>query len=89
MNRNNLPLILMLSAGAITCIIAFIRHYTIMAELLTLLIVLVVFYALGSILKWALDYFDRQNEKNAQEKGEVIEKGTDDAQAQKDGDQNE
>lgn len=77
MNRKNLPLILMLTAGAVTCIITFIRHYDTVAKLVCLLAVLALFYLLGSILKWTLDYFDRQNEKKRQEEGEVIEKEQD------------
>lgn len=74
MNRKNMPLILMLVAGAVTCVITFIRDYSIMGKLLSLLVVLVIFYVLGSILKWTLDFFDSQNEKKNQEEGEVIEK---------------
>lgn len=70
MNRNNMPLILMLAAGAVTCVITFILNYSIMGKLLSLLIVLLVFYLLGNIMKWTLDYFDRQNEKENQEEGD-------------------
>ena len=74
MNRNNLPMILMLVAGAATCIITLIQQYSILKSLVSLFIVLVVFFFLGSVMKWTLDYFDRENEKRAQEEGEVIEK---------------
>lgn len=74
MNRKNMPLVLMLVAGAVTCVITFIRDYSIMGKLISLLVVLVIFYVLGSILKWTLDFFDSQNEKRNQEEGEVIEK---------------
>ncbi len=74
MNRKNLPLLLMLAAGAVACIITFIRKYSMLEKLVTLFAVLVLFYLLGSILKWVLDYFDAQNEKKRQEEGEVIEK---------------
>lgn len=74
MNRKNLPLFLMLTAGAVTCIITFIRSYTMLEKLVSLLVVLIIFALLGNILKWTLDYFDRQNEKKRQEEGEVIEK---------------
>ena len=74
MNRKNLPLLLMLVAGAITCIITFIQKYSIIAKLVSLFIVLLVFYILGSALKWTLDFFDRQNEERLKEEGEVIEK---------------
>lgn len=74
MNRNNLPMFLMLVAGAATCIITLIQQYSILKSLVSLFIVLVVFFFLGSVIKWTLDYFDRENEKRAQEEGEVIEK---------------
>lgn len=74
MNRNNLPLVLMLVAGAITCVVNLIRGYSMLNQLTALFIALVLFYLLGSILKWTLDYFDKQNEQKAAEEGEVIEK---------------
>ena len=74
MKRNSMPLILMLVAGAVTCIITFIRNYPIWAKLLSLLVVLVVFFLLGSLLQWTIDTFERQNEKKLMEEGEVIEK---------------
>lgn len=74
MNRKNLPLLLMLTAGAVTCVITFIVGYSTVEKLAFLLAVLVLFYLLGSVLKWTLDYFDMQNEKKRQEEGEVIEK---------------
>lgn len=74
MYRKYIPLIFMLTTGAITCIVSIVRKYTLFKQLLLLLIVLVVFYLIGALLKWMLDYFDRQNEKRAQEQGEVIEK---------------
>ena len=74
MNRKKMPLILMLTAGAVTCIITFIMKYPIIWKLVTLLLVLLIFYLLGTILKWVLDTFDRQNEKAALDEGEVIAK---------------
>ncbi len=74
MNRKNLPLILMLVAGAVTCIISIIQEYSVLRSLVSLFIVLVIFFFLGSVLKWTLDYFDSENEKRNQEEGEVIEK---------------
>ena len=74
MNRKNLPLLLMLTAGAVTSIITFIRQYSMLEKLVSLFVVMLIFYVLGSILKWTLDYFDAQNEKRRLEEGEVIEK---------------
>jgi len=74
MNRKNMPLILMLVAGVVTCIITYIQKYSILEKLLSLFFVLLLFYFLGSLLKWTLDYFEEQNEKKNAEEGEVIEK---------------
>ena len=63
MNRKKLPLILMLVAGAVTCIITLIRKYSVLNSLIALFIVFVIFFFLGSVMKWTLDYFDRENEK--------------------------
>ena len=63
MNRKNLPLILMLVAGAVTCIITLIREYSVLGSLIALFVVLVLFFFLGSVMKWTLDYFDREKEK--------------------------
>ncbi len=85
MNRKNLPLLLMLTAGAVTSIITFVRHYTVLAKLVALFTVMLVFFLLGSALKLALDYFDAQNEKRRLEEGEVIEKETDGQEGQEGG----
>lgn len=61
MDRKNIPLLLMLSAGAITCILTYVMHFNVLAKLVALFLVLVVFFVLGSALVWALDYFDKQN----------------------------
>ena len=74
MNRNTLPLILMLATGGVTCIITYAMDYTITQKLIYLLVVLVLFYFLGNVIKWTLNYFDRQNEKLRKQEGEVIEK---------------
>lgn len=74
MNRKNIPLLLMLPAGAVTFIITLTQEYAMVEKLAILLAVLVLFYLLGSILVFTLNYFDMQNEKKRQEEGEVIEK---------------
>lgn len=74
MYRRFLPLILMLTAGAVTCVITMVRQYTLLTQLLVLFAVLVLFYLLGNIIKWTLDYFDKENAKLVGEEGEVIEK---------------
>ena len=79
MNRKNIPLLLMLSAGAVTCIITYIKKYPVNTQLIALFAVLLLFYVLGSVLVWTLDYFEKQNEEKLKEEGEVIEKDSDNA----------
>ena len=64
----------MLLAGAVTCIITFIQDYPITERLVILLAVLVLFYLIGSILVWTLNFFDHQNDEKRKSEGEVIEK---------------
>ena len=81
MKRRYIPLTLMLVASAVTCIINLIQYKSILGQLTSLLIVLVVFYVLGSVLKWTLDLFERQNEEKAKEQekeaGEASEENAD------------
>lgn len=74
MNRKFMPLILMLVAGAVTCVITFIQNFSVLGKLGSLLAVLVIFYFLGSVLCWTIEFFEKQNEEKSTEEGEVIEK---------------
>lgn len=74
MNRKNLPLLMMLTAGAVMCIISYIQNFSILAKLVSLFVVLLVFYLLGNVFVWTLNYFDKQNEERLKAEGEVIEK---------------
>lgn len=85
MKRKNLPLLLMLIAGAVTCVITLIKQYTMLERLALLLGVMLLFCLLGNILKWTLDRFEAQIEKKLQEEGEVIEKETDGEDAAEEG----
>lgn len=85
MSRKNIPLLLMLFSGAITCIITYVMEYTLTAKLFSLFCVLLLFYFLGSVLMWTLDYFDKQN----QEKKEKEEQESDDSGAEGESEQNE
>ena len=78
MNRKNIPLLLMLIAGAVTCIVMYVRGYSLNAQLVAVFAVLLLFYVLGSILVGTLNYFERQNEEKRGEEGEVIEKDSQD-----------
>lgn len=80
MNRKNLPLFLMLTAGAITSIITYIEKYPLVVKLVSLFVVLLLFYILGCVIKWTLDFFEIQNQERLKEEGEVIEKESLDAE---------
>lgn len=67
MKRRNIPLILMLVAGAVTGIITCVKGYSIVEKLTALLISLVVFYLIGVCFKTLLDVFDRQNAERQKE----------------------
>lgn len=67
MNRKNMPLVLMLIAGACTCIITLVRNYSVLASLVVLFAVLLLFYCLGSLIRVLLDRFDRQNEEKQEQ----------------------
>ncbi|MFQ8982181.1 MAG: hypothetical protein ACLR6I_17970 [Waltera sp.] len=65
MNRKNMPLLLMLIAGACTWIVTLVRSYSLLASLVALFTVMLLFYCLGSVIRLLLDRFDRQNEEKA------------------------
>ncbi len=67
MNRKMLPVLFMLIAGAITCIATWVHDYSALEKLVILLIVMIIFAALGSILQHVINCFDKQNEKRRQE----------------------
>ena len=61
MKRRLLPLTLMLIAGLVTVIITFIRGYSIIYKLVSLLAVFLIFYLVGSVIVYFLDHFDKVN----------------------------
>lgn len=83
MRKQDIPLYLMLVAGAATCIITYVRNYSVVSKLTALLVVLLIFWLLGSVLKWTLEYFEQQNAKRLKEEGEVIEKEAENAEDEK------
>ena len=66
-----MPLLLMLIAGACTCIITLVRSYSVLASLVALFAVMLLFYCLGSAIRLLLDRFDRQNEEKAKQEQEA------------------
>ena len=78
MNRKLIPIILMLTAGAVTSIVTYIRNFELIEMLWILLGVLILFYIFGLGIKKVLDVFDEQikesEEKENESEGSVIEK---------------
>lgn len=80
MKTRQIPLIVMLLAGAAASITTRLMHYELEASLWILLFVLIVFYIAGCVLKHTIDVFEAQRQKEEEEKegvsdeGEVIEK---------------
>ena len=68
---------MMLSAGLVTAVITFIRGDSIIYKLASLLIVFLIFYAIGSVIVMFLDHFDKVNSKEEMVEDEVIEKDAD------------
>ena len=84
MNRKNMPLILMLTAGACTCIVTMVQAYSVLASLVALVGVMLLFYCLGNGVRLLRERFDRQNEEKAkqeqEEKAEQEDAVSEDAQ---------
>lgn len=74
MKTKPIPSIVMLLAGAVTSIVMFIMHYELKTLLTVLLVVLIVSYIAGLIIKRVLDSFELPEEADISEEGEVIEK---------------
>lgn len=83
MERKNLPIILMLAAGAVTCVITFLQNDPILKKLVALFIALIVFYAMGTGIKWMLDEFDKRNEGRSHVPEEIIEEEEEEAEEER------
>lgn len=81
--RKMIPPFVMLFAGAVTSITMFMLHYKSKDMLVILLLVLIAFFIAGEVLKWMLDRFEAQIEKERREAGEVYEKELDEARDRK------
>lgn len=75
METKQIPLVVMLLAGAASSITTKLMHYELETSLWILLIVLIVFYAAGCALKRTIDTFEAANQKLAEEEAEVSEAG--------------
>ena len=68
----------MLAAGAVTCVITFIERCSVLTKLVSLFVVMLLFYILSRAFIGLFDYFDAENEKRRQEEENVIEKEAED-----------
>ena len=74
MNTKRIPAIVMLLAGAVTCIVTYIDGYDIRDTLFILFWVLIIFLVLGIVVKRILDSFRLPDENAVDDSGEMIEK---------------
>ena len=74
MNRRQLPLVLMLIAGAITTLTIYFKGLGLKTMLIALLAAFVAFYFIGSLVEYILDSFDKKTNSEVSAEGEVIEK---------------
>lgn len=71
------PPFLMLFTGALSLLAMIVTGYELKSMLLVLLIVMVVFYFIGSLIQKMVAFFEKENEEKAEKEGEVIEKEAD------------
>ena len=65
-----LPALIMLLAGAINCVLAFAKRLSPLAFTVRLLLVLIIFYVLGTLVQWIVDAnFKEMEEQPGEEEG--------------------
>ncbi len=67
MNTKPVPAIVMLLGGAIACIFGMVYHYSVKHFITTLLVVLIIFYVIGCIVKIILDKNFKEMDEAAEE----------------------
>lgn len=78
MKTKNIPVILMLAAGALTSIMTYVFHYENKTALWILTGVLIAFYILGLFVKNVLDRFYKQIAQREEEERKAIEEAEND-----------
>ena len=73
-NRKQLPLVLMLISGAITTLTVYFKGLGLKTMLIALLAAMVIFGFIGSLIEYILNSFDRNQNSEVSDEGEVIEK---------------
>ncbi len=74
MKRNLIPPFIMLMAGLLSSLIMFFMKYDTKDMLIILLVVLLIFYTIGLLIKFMMDSFEKRNSQTRSEEGEVFEK---------------
>ncbi|MCQ2523952.1 MAG: hypothetical protein MJ123_06380 [Lachnospiraceae bacterium] len=76
MTKKEIPVLLTLTAAAITALSTYFNGYSLKEMTIALLATIVAFYFIGSVIKTILDSFDKKNSETEEvsESGEVIEK---------------
>lgn len=81
-NKIRFPVVLMLAAGAVTSIVAYMRNFSFVSFMWVLVATLIVFYIIGRIFVSVIEKFDRENMETSEylareaAEGAVIEKVT-------------
>lgn len=87
METKNIPTIVMLTAGFVTSIVMYINNYELSVTLQAILIVFLVFYILGLLVKRLLDKFcpPPKAEEDSEEENEGNTEETEGEQSNEDG----
>jgi uncharacterized membrane protein len=81
MKTNTIPAIIMLTAGCVACVAGIASHMEIVAFTKMLLVVLLIFYILGCIVKVILDKNFKEMQKEETTDGEdLLEEEAEDAE---------
>lgn len=80
MNTKRIPSIIMLLAGAVTCIVTYLNGYEIRDTLMILIWVLIIFLIIGIVVKKILDSFHMPDADAVDDEGEVIKKNPEDGE---------
>ncbi len=73
MNTKNIPALIMLTAGFIAAMVMILKGRDTRDYLITLILVLVIFYMLGLIVKFILDKYIKMEDEKNNEEGEESE----------------
>lgn len=80
-----IPAITTLLAAAVVSIVTYVNKYPLLKALILILIFMVVFLIIGDIIKFVVDRFIIESEKEILSEGEVIEKNPEDIEETEDG----